>query len=191
MVRWHLLLEEFHPQSKQVFGINNDAADALSRLGLDYKSSDTINWEWEPKLPAMMKYVNNTKNKNVIFCKYMNSMDFEEDLDNKKIEILNTVSNATAYIADAYNYEFALDVKMFQEHQKKDKRIKKQAAELALNTQTTFISLKDVEGVKLVHKNNKIVAPDTLKDRVIDWYHDVLVHPGMTKMEASINSVYT
>ena len=111
MVRWHLLLEEFHPQSKQVFGINNDAADALSRLGLDYKSSDTINWEWEPKLPAMMKYVNNTKNKNVIFCKYMNSMDFEEDLDNKKIEILNTVSNATAYIADAYNYEFALDVK--------------------------------------------------------------------------------
>ena len=80
---------------------------------------------------------------------------------------------------------------MFQEHQKKDKRIKKQAAELALNTQTTFISLKDVEGVKLVHKNNKIVAPDTLKDRVIDWYHDVLVHPGMTKMEASINSVYT
>ena len=180
MVRWRLLLEEFHPQFKHVFGINNDAADALSQLDLDYKSSDTINWE--PKLPTMMKCVNNTKN--VIFCKYMNSMDCEEDLDNKKREILNTVSNASAYIADAYNYEFALDVKMFQEHQKKDKRIKKQA-ELALNNQTSVISLKDVEGVKLVHKNNKIVVPDTLKDRVMDWYHNVLVHLGMTRMESS------
>ena len=25
----------------------------------------------------------------------------------------------------------------------------------------------------------------------MDWYLDVLVHPGMTRMESSINSVYT
>ena len=120
----------------------------------------------------------------------MNSMDFEEDVDNERRDILNTMSDATSYIADAYNYEFALDVRMFQEHQKKDKRIIKQA-ELALNNKTSIISLKEVEGVDLVHKNNKIIVPDTLKDRVMDWYHDVLVHPGMTRMEASISSVYT
>ena len=136
MVRWRrLLLEEFfHPQFKHVAGIDNDAADALSRLDLIDKSSDTINWE--PKLPKM-KYIDNTKN--IIFCKYMNSLDFEEDVDNERRDILNTMSDATSYIADAYNYEFALDVKMFQEHQKNDKRIKKQA-ELALNNQTSVSS---------------------------------------------------
>ena len=66
----------------------------------------------------------------------MNSMDFDKDVDNKRREILNTVFNATAYIADAYNYEFALDVKMFQKYQQRDKKIKKQA-NMALNNQTT------------------------------------------------------
>ena len=48
----------------------------------------------------------------------MNSMDFDKGVDNKRREILNTVSDATAYyIANAYNYEFALNVKMFQKHQ--------------------------------------------------------------------------
>ena len=81
-------------------------------------------------------------------------MDFDEDVDNKRRDILNTVSDATSYIADAYNYEFALDVKMFQEHQRNDKKIKKQA-KMALNDQTFIISLKDVEGIELVHKNKK------------------------------------
>ena len=30
MVRWRLLLEEFHPQFKHVTGVDNDATDALS-----------------------------------------------------------------------------------------------------------------------------------------------------------------
>ena len=106
MVRWRLLLEKLHPQFKHVAGIDNDAADTLSRLDLIVNSSDRINWE--SKLPKM-KYIDNTKN--IIFYKYMYSMDFEEDVDNKIRDILNTVSSATAYIADAYNYEFALDVK--------------------------------------------------------------------------------
>ena len=120
----------------------------------------------------------------------MNSMDFEEDLDNKRREILNTVSDATAYIADAYDYEFALDVKLIQKHQQSDRKVRGQA-KLALNKQITLISLKDAEGVELVHKNNKILVPETLKERVMDWYHDLLLlaHPGMARMELSISSV--
>jgi hypothetical protein len=83
---------------------------------------------------------------------------------------------------------FALDVKMIQEHQQNDKYVRGQA-KLALNNQTTLINLKDVEGVELVHKNNKILVPETLKERVIDWYHDVLARPGMARMELSISSV--
>ena len=44
MVRWRLLLEEFHSQFKHVAGVNNDAADALSRLDMVYKASDTVDW---------------------------------------------------------------------------------------------------------------------------------------------------
>ena len=43
MVRWILLLEEFHPQFKHVAGVDNNAADALSRLDIVYKASDTVN----------------------------------------------------------------------------------------------------------------------------------------------------
>ena len=52
-----------HPQFKDVAGIDNDAADALSRLDLIDKSSDRINWE--PKLPKM-NYVDNTKEHNIL-----------------------------------------------------------------------------------------------------------------------------
>ena len=60
---------------------------------------------------------------------FMNSMDFDKGVDNKRREILNTVSDATAYIANAYNYEFALDVKMFQKHQQNDTKASQNGAQ--------------------------------------------------------------
>ena len=44
MRRKRLLLEEFNPQFKHVAGVDNDAADALSRLDMVVKASDTVNW---------------------------------------------------------------------------------------------------------------------------------------------------
>ena len=35
MVRWRLLMEEFHPTVLHVAGKDNDAADTLSRLDID------------------------------------------------------------------------------------------------------------------------------------------------------------
>ena len=75
MVRWRLLLEEFHPQFKHVACIDNDAADALSRLDLIDKSSDRINWE--PKLPKM-KYIDNTKN--IIFWTLKKMWTMKEEI---------------------------------------------------------------------------------------------------------------
>ena len=42
MVRWRLWLEEFAPLFKHVAGIDNDAADALSRLEMIEKLSDVF-----------------------------------------------------------------------------------------------------------------------------------------------------
>ena len=47
LIRWRLLLEEFHPKFVHVAGKDNDAADALSRLDITPKRFDEITWEKE------------------------------------------------------------------------------------------------------------------------------------------------
>ena len=49
---------------------------------------------------------------------------------------------------------------------------------------------KEVEGQLLILDRGKIVIPNTLVPRVLDWYHQILVHPGETRMEKSIRSLY-
>ena len=43
MIRWRLMLEEWHPTIKHVIGVDNDGADVVSRLDIDNKDFDTIN----------------------------------------------------------------------------------------------------------------------------------------------------
>ena len=50
---------------------------------------------------------------------------------------------------------------------------------------------KEVEGVYLIHKHNKIIVLATLQEKVMEWYHTILVHPGKKQMEESIQSIYT
>ena len=45
MVRWRLLLEEFHPQVKHIAGNNNDYAEALSQVDMNEKLFDIAKWE--------------------------------------------------------------------------------------------------------------------------------------------------
>ena len=47
-----------------------------------------------------------------------------------------------------------------------------------------------VEGETLIMKQGKIVIPPELQPRVLDWYHEILVHPGENWMEKSLTSLY-
>ena len=38
-----------------------------------------------------------------------------------------------------------------------------------------------IEGVELITNNNRIVVPSSLQGRIIAWYHEYLVHPGMDR----------
>ena len=68
---------------------------------------------------------------------------------------------------------------MFDKHQQQDKvlqsTIKK---ELKQHHNGTTYTTKEVEGVYLIHKNNKIIVLPTLQERVMKWYHMILLHPG-------------
>ena len=39
---------------------------------------------------------------------------------------------------------------------------------------------------KLICQNENIVIPKILQSKVVNWYHDMLCHPGETRMEESI-----
>ena len=62
------------------------------------------------------------------------------------------------------------------------------ALEKELNTRGHSLTTKVIEGSNLLPR---IIVPTAMKERVLDWYHDILAHPGETRMEGSIRSVCT
>jgi hypothetical protein len=162
MIRWRLLMEEFHPQVVHVAGKDNDAADALSRLDMD--SNDTDELEWGPVTRPLTYNDEVTERTNLLF-----PMASENEL----------------------NYAFPLAPDLIKFYQDKDVTLQKE-----LRTRGHKLTAKVIEGSNLLHRpdrkhNARIVVPSALINRVLDWYHTVLVHPGETRMEASIRSVYT
>ena len=51
--------------------------------------------------------------------------------------------------------------------------------------------MKSIKGKDLIHHNGRIYITSALRQRVPDGYHTILVHPGETRMEKSIRTVYT
>ena len=79
-----------------------------------------------------------------------------------------------------------------QHHQQQDKALQTIVKkELEQHPNGTKYTTKEVEGVYLIHENNKIIVPPILQERVMEWYHTILVHPGKKRMEESIRSIYT
>ena len=60
----------------------------------------------------------------------------------------------------------------------------KQLALLLKNNPKYFT--KAVEKVNLVYFKGKIYIPASLRPEIIQWYHDMLCHPGQTRMEMTI-----
>ena len=45
---------------------------------------------------------------------------------------------------------------------------------------------KEVEGVDIIYCEGKILVPSASQDQVLDWYHKLLVHPGMHQIYETI-----
>ena len=104
-----------------------------------------------------------------------------------------TALDASQFISERCNdCELASDVCMFEKHQQQDKLLKNHnEEELKQRPNSMVYTTKEVEGVYLTHKNNRILVPSTLQMRVMDWYHNILVYPGEKRMEESIRSIHT
>ena len=80
------MLKEWYPTIKHVTGVDNDSADALSRLDIMNKLSDAINWGKSfPKLIYSDRKMKETEqNVCMVMCTIISQCDFEyDDFDDK------------------------------------------------------------------------------------------------------------
>ena len=59
------------------------------------------------------------------------------------------------------------------------------------STSSTTYTYKSVEGIELIHKNNRILVPQSKQQVVLEWYHNILIHPGEKRMIETIKLVFT
>ena len=81
--------------------------------------------------------------------------------------------------------ECALSPKVIALHQKHDRELQKKYKKKKSKYQTV-----ELEDEKLIALDGKVIVPEALQDRLIDQYHGLLNHPGMTRMEATIRHVF-
>ena len=83
--------------------------------------------------------------------------------------------------------DFPMLPALLAKKQKKDKELHKKIQ----RDKDHHFSTQKVENVELIHYNGKIYVPQTLRERILEWYHDFLVHPGKTRMEATIRNNFS
>ena len=69
-----------------------------------------------------------------------------------------------------------------KEHQDKEASILK----LSKKTYTERHTIKEIEGIFLVDSINRIYVPESMRDRVLQWYLLMQVHPGEKRMGRTI-----
>eukprot|EP00804_Cyclotella_cryptica_P013751 CCRYP_018839-RA/>CCRYP_018839-RA protein AED:0.25 eAED:0.29 QI:0/0/0/1/0/0/2/0/295 len=148
--RWRLLLEEYGPEIVYIKGIHNTVADAISRLDFGPTKDVKENWMTFTKC----------------WCYY--TMQSEED-------------PSPAQHSDLMNFVFA--------NRSEENAIYPDSSEIAAAQQTDKmldkLSLLEaykpqlVENVQVLCKDGKLVIPQELQQRAVQWYHHYLQHPGI------------
>ena len=77
------------------------------------------------------------------------------------------------------------NTKVIAYYQNKDRELIRKAKK-----ESSAYTMVELEGVKLIAKHGKVIVPAALQDRIVDNYHELLQHPGMTRMEATIRHVF-
>ena len=75
---------------------------------------------------------------------------------------------------------FPLDTGTISKHQRDDETLMK-----CLNNHPDYFR-KTVHGQELIMFKNKVYIPATLRNNVIEWYHEMLQHPGANRTEKTI-----
>ena len=105
------------------------------------------------------------------------------DMDNNR-EIFNLTEAAGYDDDDLPEGSFPIKYAHIKKDQKQDQYLQNK---LATNPDFTEIIFRGGEKEhKLICQNNKIILPQSLQEKTIHWYHNVLCHPGGDRTEESI-----
>ena len=162
--RWRIYIEEYHPTFHYVKGTDNAIADSISRLPrLESLVEDDI--DIGPKSPTSTS-----------------TSTFSIELDD---EPLLTCFLNHPILTD--NIQYPLDYNLIHDRQLLD-------IQLILNQQThplkfPSINFHDIFLICFVKNPGdtwRIAIPTSLLDPIINWYHQMLAHVGMTRLNATI-----
>jgi transposase InsO family protein len=177
VLRWRLYVEEFHPTFHYVKGADNTLADSLSRL----PQHDSSGGAPLPQAITNPIVINSTPEPHEIITPSITTA-FALEIDDESL------LNCFLYHPDlGGNVYFPVDYEIIQQHQNRDVNLQEQT-----RIDPNRYHPQPFGNINLICYNNtptepwRIVIPNTLIDMVIDWYHQILSHVGMTRLYETI-----
>ena len=77
--------------------------------------------------------------------------------------------------------------KLIAKKQIADKRLQ----QLLKSDKSKLFSIKQMEGIDVIHYKDKVYIPYILQSRIIAWYHEYLQHPQVTRGWKKPSKVYS
>lgn len=156
VMRWRLTCEEHGPKLVHLKGDKNIVADALSRLHL----------KPTPKSQCDDSIMERPMSRELAESFLIEDMVEEDDLPEWTIPV---------------SYEL-----IFKE-QRKDEKLRQECTDNKNNQFKIRSFSQDSNTIrKLITYNDKIYVPKTLEKRMVQWYHEMLCHPGAARTEETI-----
>ena len=172
-MRWRLLIEEYCPDLQYIQGPKNIVADLLSRLELAEEDDKELTEELNSADP-------------MIVADLLSSLPTEDMEPNENHSPLEVMTELYAHDEeDNDNDDFPLSFKEIGQAQSADAALMADARKY-----TSKYEIKNFHGGgkqrTLLCYKDKIVIPTVLRQRVIQWYHHFLCHPGINRTEETI-----
>ncbi|HEY9299078.1 MAG TPA: integrase zinc binding domain-containing protein, partial [Phormidium sp.] len=112
----------------------------------------------------------------------LSRLDIDNTKEKEEVDQAECISLTQSDLpADIFPGQF----KLLQAEQQKDKELLKGAKSVDSNYKLQAFCGGGKSRTLICH-NGKIVVPKSLQHRVVDWYHTILSHPGMTRTEETI-----
>ena len=171
IARWRMLLEEYGPEYRHIAGKDNVVADALSRMEADFEN-DVEDIDVDPDAHHVCAHA-------------LTKLVQDESLWTPSPRRHDEMAYAFGP-TEAEEEIFPLSPILIAKEQQQDKKLKE-----SVQKSKSEYSTRIVEDVEVITYKDKIVIPNSLKKRILWWYHEYLIHPGETRMEATLRQTLT
>ena len=210
--RWRLLLEEFGPKIVYIKGIHNTVADAISRLDftpkkIDGKTGKMLAMCQSAFMQALADKsdidIHKMKKKDIIKWKavskcFVNLSAGSEDSRSNQNERTAGAYVERSEIGNAFFNRGKEDqeeiypptISEISDAQRNDKYLKEYFKQKGAKVSNSY-KLSLVDNVQVLTENGKTVIPESLKRRIVAWYHEYLQHPGATRLEETLRATMT